>query len=68
MDEELLEILCCPLTRQPLRLADKDALNKASAKVGRPVGEGLLRQDGSMLYPISNGIPLLTPEDGIRLF
>ena len=67
MDEELLEILCCPLTRQPLRLADTDALNKASAKVGRPVVEGLLRQDGSMLYPIRNGIPLLTPEDGIRL-
>jgi uncharacterized protein len=67
VDEELLEILCCPLTRQPLGLADKDALNKASAKVGSPIVEGLLRQDGRMLYPLSNGIPLLTPEDGIPL-
>ena len=67
MDEELLQILCCPLTRQPLRLADKDALNDASAKVARPISEGLIREDGRMLYPISNGIPLLTPEEGISL-
>ena len=68
MDEELLEILCCPLTRQPLRLADEKALAKASANWGfRPILEGLIREDGRMLYPISNGIPLLTPEEGIPL-
>ncbi len=67
MDEELLQILCCPLTRQPLRVADKSALAVASAIAGKPVLEGLIRKDGRMLYPISNGIPLLTPEEGIPL-
>ena len=67
MDEEVLQILGCPLTRQPLRVADKKALSEASAKVARPILEGLIREDGRMLYPISNGIPLLTPEEGIPL-
>ena len=67
MDEELLQILCCPLTRQPLRLADRKALSEASARVAKPILEGLIREDGRMFYPISNGIPLLTPEEGIPL-
>ncbi len=67
MDDELLQILCCPLTHQPLRIADKSALTDASAKVARNIVEGLIREDGRMLYPISNGIPLLTPEEGIPL-
>jgi uncharacterized protein len=67
VDEELLQILCCPLTRQPLRFADKNALSEASAKVARPIREGLIRKDGRMFYPIRNGIPLLTPEEGIPL-
>jgi uncharacterized protein len=67
VDEELLKILCCPLTRQPLHLADGDALSEASAKIARPLREGLIREDGRMVYPISNGIPLLTPEEGIPL-
>jgi uncharacterized protein YbaR (Trm112 family) len=67
VDEELLRILCCPLTRQPLRLADRNTLSEASAKAARPILEGLIREDGRMFYPISNGIPLLTPEEGIPL-
>jgi uncharacterized protein YbaR (Trm112 family) len=67
VNEELLQILCCPLTHQSLRVADKSALSDASAKVSRPIVEGLIREDGKMLYPISDGIPLLTPEEGIPL-
>ena len=39
----------------------------ASAKASRLVSEGLIREDGKILYPISNGIPLLVPEEGIPL-
>jgi uncharacterized protein YbaR (Trm112 family) len=67
LDDELLHLLCCPLTRQRLHLADEGILRDASAKVARPILEGLIREDGRMLYPISNGIPLLTPEEGIPL-
>lgn len=67
MDDDLLEILCCPVTHQTLRIAERAALIHASAKAGRPISEGLIREDGRMLYPISNGIPLLVPEEGIPL-
>jgi uncharacterized protein YbaR (Trm112 family) len=48
-------------------MADRAALSDASAKVGRPIAEGLIREDGRMLYPMSEGIPLLLPEEGIPL-
>ncbi len=67
VDKELLEILCCPLTHQALRIADEAALAKATARAFRPIPEGLIREDGMMLYPISDGIPLLVPEEGIAL-
>ena len=67
MDENLLGILCCPITRQALRIADQTALTNASARVSRPIAEGLIREDGRMLYPINNGIPQLIPEEGIPL-
>ncbi len=67
MDESLMEILCCPVTRQSLRLADAETLRRAGAKVSIPLAEGLLREDGQMIYPVKNGIPLLVPEEGIAL-
>ena len=67
VDKELLEILCCPLTHQALRVADEAALAKASAKASRLISEALVREDGKILYPISEGIPLLVPEEGIPL-
>lgn len=67
MDDELIEILCCPVTRQTLRLADKAELTKASIRASRVIFEGLVREDGKILYPISDGIPLLVPEEGIPI-
>lgn len=67
VDKSLLEILCCPVTRQPLRLADMDTLRRASTKTAAPLAEGLLREDGQVLYPVKNGIPLLIPEEGLSL-
>jgi uncharacterized protein YbaR (Trm112 family) len=67
VDDDMLRILCCPVTHQALRVADKVTLSDASDKVSRPIAEGLIREDGRMLYPIRNGIPLLIPEEGIPL-
>jgi uncharacterized protein YbaR (Trm112 family) len=67
VDDNLLQILCCPVTHQALRIADPVVLTDASAKAFRLIAEGLIREDGKMLYPISNGIPLLVPEEGIPL-
>jgi uncharacterized protein YbaR (Trm112 family) len=67
VDRQLLGILCCPVTHQALRIAGEAELIKARARASRQIAEGLVREDGKILYPISDGIPLLVPEEGIPL-
>ncbi len=69
-DLEFLQILCCPETRQPLRVADADLLrrlneqigsgqlrNRAGQPVTRKCDAGLVRQDGRFFYPVCQQIP-----------
>jgi uncharacterized protein len=80
INQKLLDIIVCPVSRQPLRAADPqliDRLNQAIAAnrirdmAGRPVTapiqEGLLRQDGQVLYPIRDNIPVLLADEGIPI-
>ncbi len=53
LDPRLLEILVCPLTRQPLRY-------------DRQAGELISRAAG-LAYPIRDGIPIMLPEEARRL-
>lgn len=57
---ELLTLLRCPLTRQPLRrLSEEEA-----TQLGWAHG-GLIRADGTLAYPIDeHGFPHLVPEAG----
>lgn len=57
----LLECLCCPLTRQPLREASSEELEKFAVTECA----GLIREDGQILYPVRDGIPLLVPSAAI---
>ena len=79
-DLEFLQILCCPETRQPLRVADADLLrrlneqigsgqlrNRAGQPVTRKCDAGLVRQDGRFLYPICQRIPILLIHEAIPL-
>jgi uncharacterized protein YbaR (Trm112 family) len=80
LDPELLKLLCCPETYQPLHLADSALLEQLNQKVlagalstrgGRKISEplagGLVRADGQLLYPIRKQIPVLLIEEGIPL-
>ncbi|MGA2059573.1 MAG: Trm112 family protein [Thermoguttaceae bacterium] len=80
INQKLLEIIVCPVSRQPLHVADQqliDRLNQAISaglvkdRAGRPatvpIQEGLLRQDGLVLYPIRDNIPVLLADEGIPM-
>ena len=78
VDAELLEILACPATRQPLARADEavlDRLNAAIAagelanvggrKIEHALEHALVREDGEIVYAIRDGIPVLLSDEGI---
>ena len=78
MDRKLLDILCCPVTKQPLALLDAAelaALNAAIAAGGlrrqdgslqvEPVREGLVTRDHQTVYRIDDGIPVLLADESV---
>ena len=80
VDAELIEILVCPETRQPVRLAPPETLSKINAEIeagrlrnrgGDPIEktieEGLLREDGRILYVIDDSIPIMLVDQSIEL-
>jgi uncharacterized protein YbaR (Trm112 family) len=80
VDPELLEILVCPETRQPVTMASDDVLaglnerirthelrNRGGDAVGKPIEEGLLREDGKVLYIVDDSIPVMLIEESIEL-
>jgi uncharacterized protein YbaR (Trm112 family) len=80
VDPELLEILVCPETRQPVRPADAALLerlnqeiragrvrNRGGLTLSEPIQEGLLREDGKVLYPVDDGIPVMLIDESIEL-
>ncbi len=77
---ELLEILVCPETKQPVAPAAAEVLTRLNEAVragsvrtrgGRavvePIAEGLVREDGRILYPVDDGIPVMLIEESIEL-
>jgi uncharacterized protein YbaR (Trm112 family) len=80
VNPELLEILVCPETKQPVREAGADVLARLNAEIeagrlrnrgGEPVknaiAEGLVREDGKVLYPVDDGIPVMLIEESLSL-
>jgi uncharacterized protein YbaR (Trm112 family) len=80
LDKDLLAILCCPDTKQEVRLAENSLIAKLNEAVisgqlknraNQPVTElldgGLIRSDRKMLYPIREDIPVMLIEEGIPL-
>lgn len=58
---ELLALLVCPLTHQPLHIASAEGLARLRLEAA------LVRADGRIAYPIRDGIPVLLPEEAIPL-
>jgi len=78
VDKELLDILCCPETKQDLTLIEGDVITKINAKikegkvknrggevVKEPIDAGLLREDRKFIYPIREDIPIMLIDEAI---
>jgi uncharacterized protein YbaR (Trm112 family) len=78
MDKRLLDILCDPLSKTPLKLLTKsqlDVLNRAiraneiqttdGRQVSGDVASGLITIDGKVIYRIDDGIPVLLADEAI---
>ena len=78
VDGKLLEILCCPLSKTPLTILGRQKLDKLNLainngdalvvggeKVTDPLQEGLITEDGKVIYPVQDDIPILLEEKGI---
>ena len=78
MDSRLLDILCCPISKLPLRMLNKtqiDALNQAMANqslkmvsgvpVQHALKSGLISSDSKTVYRIEDDIPVLLADEAI---
>ena len=78
VDGKLLEILCCPVSKTPLIILNQDNLKKLNSaidagdalyidgnKVTDSLQEGLITEDGKVIYAVQDNIPVLLEEQGI---
>jgi len=80
ISKELLDILVCPEDHTRLCLADERLIahlnqaieegtltNRGGEKIGSPLDGGLVREDGRVLYPIVDEIPVMLLDEAIEL-
>ncbi len=78
VDKRLLDILCDPVSKTPLRMLSANelaALNRAvetgaldtvaGERVKSPLQAGLITVDGKVVYRIEDDIPVMLPDEGI---
>lgn len=80
LTDNFLDMLRCPETQTRLRVADASLVarlnrdiaggklrNRAGQPVAKPLDTGLVREDGRVLYPVVDEIPILLIDEGIEL-
>jgi uncharacterized protein YbaR (Trm112 family) len=80
VDQSLLNILVCPETKQPLRVAGAELLERVNAEIRAgsvttragvavtdPIPEALVRDDLGVLYPVRDDIPIMLIDESIQL-
>ncbi len=80
IDRKLLDVLCCPVTKQPVRVMKREevtALNERinagevryqdEQTVDAPLSEGLITANEERVYRVDDGIPVMLEERAINL-
>ena len=80
ISEELLSLLVCPENRTPVREADSALVGRLNARIAKgelrnrddhvvtePLDGGLVREDGAVLYPVRQDIPVMLIGESISL-
>lgn len=78
VDKELLDILCCPETKQDIEYIEGEIIDKINSEIKKgtlknrgdervkePIDAGLLREDRKFIYPIREDIPIMLIDEGI---
>lgn len=78
MDKKLLSILCCPVTHRDLLVAKPEVLRRLNTAIAagevsnrdgtvltESLDEVLVTNDGKLIYPIADGIPVLLEGESI---
>ena len=78
VDGKLLEILCCPVSKTPLRRLEQSRLEKLNRAIGAgevqyvdgkrveaSLDEALVTEDSRVIYPVEDSIPILLEDRGI---
>lgn len=76
----LLEILVCPETKAPVKLADSEFVQKLNTLIDQgklvnregevikeKIDAALVREDGKVAYPVRMDIPIMLVSEGIPL-
>ena len=78
MDKRLLDILCCPVSKRPMKPIGREQLRMVNAAIQaggvlKVTGEArtvvlddaLIREDGQVIYPVDDGIPVMLSDEAI---
>jgi len=76
--KDLLDILCCPETKQEISLVEGEVIDRINKKIKEgalknrggeilkePIDSGLLREDRKFIYPIREDIPIMLIDEAI---
>jgi uncharacterized protein YbaR (Trm112 family) len=78
LDRKLLDVLCCPISKQPVHPLNAEQLQRVNEAIGagqlrylddsavtEPLAEGLVTDNGARVYRVDDGIPIMLEEKAI---